>query len=178
MNDANLFQNTLSNLTQALRELELLYEQYFSGQEKRAPLRQRQQLEKQLRRLSRRRIIKSVHRFQFETLSMRYHTYAANWDRMQRRLDEGRCHRPTDPQKNAPALAAPQTVDPDEAIYRNVVEAHLACNLPDPPPGRRQFANFLDRQKKHLRERWGNRRVDFRVVIENGKPKLKVRRKK
>jgi hypothetical protein len=177
MDDATLFQNKLNELTQALRQLEILYEQYFSGQEKRAPLKQRQHLEKQLRLLSNRKIIKTAHRFQFDNLSSRYYTYATNWDRMQRRMDEGRFTPSPDRKNNVTPYTAPQTA-PNEELYRSLVEAHRACNLPTPPPGRKQFATFLDRQRKHLRERLGDRKVLFRVVIENGKPKLKARSSK
>lgn len=178
MDDATIYQNKLNELNQALRRLEILYEQYFSGQEKRAPLKERQQLEKQLRQLNNRRIIKTSHRFQFENLSLRYHTYVANWDRMQRRLDEGRCERPAGRKKTAITSTVRQAADQNEDLYRSLVEAHLACDLPHPPPDRKQFTSFLDRQKKNLQERWGDRKVLFRVVVENGKPKLKARSSK
>jgi hypothetical protein len=46
------------------------------------------------------------------------------------------------------------------------------------PPGRSQFNTFLERQKAKIQERFGKREVEFRIVIENGKPKLRAKAKK
>jgi hypothetical protein len=38
-------------------------------------------------------------------------------------------------------------------------------------------ANFLAKQKEAIKERFGDRQVDFVVVTASGKPKVKVRAK-
>jgi hypothetical protein len=38
-------------------------------------------------------------------------------------------------------------------------------------------AAFLEKQKDKIQEKFGDRKVEFRVVIEDGKPKIKVRPK-
>lgn len=40
---------------------------------------------------------------------------------------------------------------------------------------RQQVEAFMEKQKEAIRQRFGDRPVDFRVVIEDGKPKVKVR---
>ena len=68
--------------------------------------------------------------------------------------------------------------DPVESVYRELVSAHTASNLPGPPPDRRQIADFLDRQREKLHATFGDRELDFHVVTENGRPRIKVRDKK
>lgn len=176
MDEGKIFQQKLDDIAAEMRSLELLYERYFSGEEKREPLQQRTELEKKLRRLSTRRIIKTDHRFRFETLSGRYHTYATRWNRIQRLMDEGKYHRHLDTGRSK----TPHTSHSDktnEDLYANLMMAHKECNLSTPAPDRNQFNAFLERQKQQIQERFGKRQVEFRVVIENGKPKLRAKAK-
>ncbi|MGE4544234.1 MAG: MXAN_5187 C-terminal domain-containing protein [Pedobacter sp.] len=178
MDDRKIFQKKLDDLGADLRELELLYERYFSGEEKREPLKQRTELERKIRALSTRRIIKTDHRFRFETLSTRYHTYATHWNRILRLMDEGKYQRHLDRRgSQRPPDAALRSINPTDELYDSLVKAHRECSLSTPPPDRNQFANFLDRQKCQIQERYGKQEVEFRVVIENGKPKLRAKAK-
>ena len=178
MDERKIFQKKLDDLGADLRELELLYERYFSGEEKREPLKQRTELERKIRALSTRRIIKTDHRFRFENLSTRYHTYATHWNRIQRLIDEGKYQRHQDRRGSQRTPdAAQRSINPTDELYDSLVKAHRECSLGTPPPDRNQFANFLDRQKCQILERYGKREVEFRVVIENGKPKLRAKAK-
>lgn len=176
MDEGKIFQKKLDDIAAEMRSLELLYERYFSGEEKREPIQQRAALEKKIRRLSTRRIIKTDHRFRFETLSGRYHTYATRWNRVQRLMDEGKYHRHlnTGRAKTSPSHCSDKTNDD---LYANLLMAHEECNLPSPTPDRNQFNAFLERQKQQIQERFGKRQIEFRVVIENGKPKLRAKAK-
>jgi hypothetical protein len=50
--------------------------------------------------------------------------------------------------------------------------------FPGLPPSRpHPVQRFLERQKAQIKERFGKREVEFRVVIENGKPKLRAKAK-
>ena len=162
-----------------LRELEILYEQYFAGVEKREPLRKREILSQRLRAFTNRRIIQTDLRFRYQTLAARFHSYAGYWDRILRLIDEGRynrqAHRAALPPMDRPP---PETENEVDIVYRALLEARLACHLEGPPPGRDQVARFLDQQKDRIREKFGDRDVEFRVVTEEGKPKIKVRAKK
>lgn len=178
MDERKIFQKKLDDLGADMRELELLYERYFSGEEKREPLKQRTELERKIRSLSTRRIIKTDHRFRFETLSTRYHTYATHWNRIQRLMDEGKYQRHQDRQGSQRKPNATQcSTNPTDELYDSLVKAHVECSLGTPPPDRSQFASFLERQKNQIKERYGKQEVEFRIVIENGKPKLRAKAK-
>ncbi len=176
MDERKIFEKKLDELAADMRELELLYERYFSGEEKREPLKQRVELERKLRALSTRRIIKTDHRFRFESLSTRYHTYASYWNRIQRLMDEGKYQRHLDRRsvKSAPETAHHSSKSSDE-LYDSLVKAHGECSLGTPPPDRNQFENFVERQRKQIQERYGKQNIEFRIVIENGKPKLRAK---
>lgn len=176
MDEGRILQNKLNEIAADLRDLELAYERYFSGEEKREPLKQRTLFERKLRALSRRSIIRTDLRFRLDNLSGRYHTYAAHWNRIQRLMDEGKYqrHLPRGTQQN-PAPGPRREHDGADELYDRLLNAHRECALSTPPPDRTQFAAFLDRQKQQIQQRYGKREVEFRVVIENGRPKLRAK---
>ena len=177
MEERKFIARELDSIEAEMKELQIRYEQYFAGVEKREPLHDRQDLATRLRRFVNRRIIQTDLRFRYQTLATRFHTYASYWDRILRLMDEGRYVRqqgsrlPTPP----PAAQPGQTRVEVEKVYRELVEAQRSCNLAGEVPDRRQLASFLEKQKEKIREKFGDREVEFRVVTEGGKPKIKVR---
>jgi len=182
MNDRMAILRDLGEIEQELKELVILYEQYFAGVEKREPIKQREALARRLRRFVNRRIIQTDARFRYQTLSARYHSYSSHWDRILRLIDEGRYDRHTAKLKDAPPLAeepiAPVPTDPGDKIYQDLLAARQSCGIAGPPPDPRQVKLFLENQRDKIREKFGDRAVEFRVEIEDGKPKIKVRAKK
>ncbi|BCR06729.1 hypothetical protein DESUT3_37980 [Desulfuromonas versatilis] len=168
----------LSRIEQDLKELEILYEQYFAGVEKREPVKQRDGLAQRLRHFTNRRITQTDLRFRYQTLAARFHSYATYWDRILRQIDEGRYVRQQAPKVPVPAPAAAPSGDETEAIYRELLLARQACNLKTTTLDREQVSRFIEQQREKIREKFGDRAVEFRVVTEDGKPKIKVRAKK
>ena len=181
MDERKILRKKLDELAAELRELEVAYERYFSGEEKREPLRQRTMLEKKIRTLSIRRIIRTDDRFKFETLAGRYHTYATHWNRIQRLIDEGKFERHLSRNgkqaTSADANRSAPSTEKSEKLYNDLLQAHQDCALSTPPPDRGRFNAFLERQKENIQQRYGKRNVEFSVVVENGKPKLRAKGK-
>ncbi|MEZ4601377.1 MAG: MXAN_5187 C-terminal domain-containing protein [Syntrophotaleaceae bacterium] len=168
----------LDLIAQQLRELEIQYEKYFAGEEKRAPLKGRDNLYRRLRRIANRRIIQTDLRFRYESLSARFFSYATHWDRIMRLMDEGRYSRHL--AKAGPARVASDQQKPQdevETVYQQLLQAHAECALAEPLPDRQKFSAFLDRQREALKDKYGGKEIEFRVVSENGKPKIKVKAK-
>jgi hypothetical protein len=169
----------LDLVAQDMRELEILYERYFAGEEKREPLKKRENLYKKLRRFANRRIIQTDLRYRYESLSARFFSYATYWDRILRLMDEGRYVR----HLKRTNLSGPQTIpaekqiDDTEQIYQELLKAHQQCALKDPPPDRDKFTAYLSRQRAALESKYAGQKLEFRVITENGKPKIKVRAK-
>jgi hypothetical protein len=74
-----------------------------------------------------------------------------------------------------PALTGITGID---AVYRDLLEARKACGIEGAIPSRQQIGAFLERQESTLREKFGDREVEFRVVTEGGKPKIRARARK
>ncbi len=179
MHERRNIDRELDTIEKNLRELEILYERYFAGVEKREPLQKRESLALRLRRFTNRRIIQTDLRFRYQNIAFRYHSYATYWDRILRLIDEGRhLRQPPKPGEMPPRHQPPTSGDEADAIYRELIAARKACNIEGPEPDRQQVARFLDQQKDRIREKFGEREVEFRVVTEEGKPKIRVRAKR
>jgi hypothetical protein len=169
------------------KTLEITYEQYFMGIERFEPSKERSILVLRLRRLVNTYIPQTDIRHRLQNLNNRLVSYAAYWDRTLRQIEEGRYQRHISHMKwaakpvgatpaNAPAATAPsQPADPVEKIYRELIAAHNGCQTA--PPKREQVAELLQRQAEAIRQRFGDRAVDMTVIVEDGKPKIKVRPK-
>lgn len=186
MDERTIFTRELVGIENEVRELHTLYEQYFAGVEKREPVKRRAAVSQRLLRFSQRRLQQTDLRFRYQNLATRFQSYVGYWDRILRLMDEGRYSRqlhkikapPVTPiiapsvENPAPA-AAP--VDATETIFRQLQQARVSCQMDPATLNRQQVEAFLEKQKEAIRQRFGDRPVDFRVVIEDGKPKVKVR---
>ena len=174
----------LNQLEKDLKSLEIAHEQYFLGIEKHSPEQQRQKLTLRMRKMITHYIPQTDLRYRLQSIASRFNSYCGYWDRIQRLIDEGRYERHTSriqrhaseqsPVKEPPATTAAS--DPVDNLYEELVNAHQSCQLR--PPNRDQVAKFLAKQKEAIKDRFGDKPVDFVVVTENGKPKIKVRAKR
>ena len=164
------------------KALEIAYEQYFIGFERFEPSKERQILALRLRRMINTHITQTDLRFRLQNVNSRFQSYSAYWDRILRLIDAGRYQRQLSHMKWAEKAAAkgpgeaprpPEPADPLERVYRELIQAHESCQIP--APRREQVAEFLKRQADAIRERFGDRPFDMVVVVESGKPKIKVR---
>jgi len=181
MTDRSNIAELLNRLENELKELEVSYEQYFLGIEKRAPELQRQKLSKQLRQLLTKYIPQTDLKFRLRGLTSRFHSYSGYWDRILRLIDEGRYERHISRLSRATQPAGPEFAppaaepDPIDSLYHKIVDAHQSCSLKS--PSRQQVIDFIAKQQSMIGEKFGHHRVEFDVVIDSGKPKIKVRAK-
>jgi hypothetical protein len=61
-------------------------------------------------------------------------------------------------------------------VYEALVEARQACGQDVANLTPAKLNEILDRQERELRERYGDSRVRFKVVVENGRAKLTASR--
>ena len=174
----------LQNIEADFKALEIAYEQYFMGIERFEPAKERQILALRLRRMINGYITQTDLRFRLQNVNSRFQSYSAYWDRILRLIEEGRYQRqishmkwaeqyqPKSQDQPARSSAPP---DPLDRVYQELVQAHESCRMP--APRREQVAEFLRRQAEAIRARFGERPVDMVVIVENGKPKIKVRAK-
>jgi len=173
----------LNQIEQELKELEINYEQYFLGIEKRSPQQQRSKFTIRLRKLVALYIPQTDLRYRLNGIASRFNSYCGYWNRVQRLIDEGKYERHTSriQRRVSETAAKPGAPDHDskanlvDNLYEQLVQAHQSCQMR--PPDREQVVSFLAKQADTIKQRFGDKQVDFVVVTESGKPKVKIRAK-
>jgi hypothetical protein len=174
----------ITSFEQSLNELVMKYEQYFLGMEKREPLPLLAEVERAARTYQNTPIINTMMKFKYNSLVARLNSYKQYWGRITRLIEEGKYSRDRfkmemHQQMGGAKPSAPQseksTGSDVDKIYRQYVEARRSCNLPVDSVTPEMIASVIERQKPALINKYGCRSVEFKVVIEDGKPKIKVR---
>lgn len=181
MRDRKQTARDLDDFQSRLKELEIRYEQYFAGVEKREPYRERKDLSRQVRQYNPQLITQTDLKFRYHGLTSRLASYSQYWDRILRLIDEGKYHRHltkaakahTTP-KESPTLSAPSEAD---QLHTELMRARKQCGLNGAPPDPERIAVYLAAQREKISERFGDRPVEFLVDIDAGKPRIKVRLK-
>ena len=171
-------------LESSISELVVKYEQYFLGMEKREPLKLCEDVERFIRRYNTSTIVNTMYKFKFNTLVGKFNSYKQYWTRINRLIEEGKYSR--DRFKMARHLAEnapkpvmehqPKTTDSSvESVFQSYLEARRKCNLPTDNINRENMVSVIETQREALKNKHHCADVEFRVVIENGAPKLKAR---
>lgn len=167
-----------------LKELITRYEQFFMGLEKREPLKLLEEIEKLVRRYATTPITNTMHKHRYNNLVARLNSYRQHWNRILREIEEGRYSRDRfkaelhESGRNTKATRdeqqpAPQDQELDR-IYAELLEARRSCKLPVDGVTREQLAATLDKQRPLISQKLGTSEIQFRVVVEGGKPKIKA----
>jgi len=185
--DRKRINRELEQIEHDMKTLEIAYEQYFSGIEKREPMKDRETLTKRIRQFANRRIMQTDLRFKYQNLATRFHSYNGYWERILKLMDEGKYHRNasqvTKPtglknQPGKPAAAAASGGSEVDSVYNDLMAARKNCNIAGKAPDRAQVASMLEKQKAAIREKFGDRPVAFKVETRDGKPRIVVKAKK
>ncbi|WP_020677462.1 MXAN_5187 C-terminal domain-containing protein [Geopsychrobacter electrodiphilus] len=185
MKERRKIEKVLNEIQQEMKELEIRYEQYFAGVEKREPQRNRTELAKRIRQLATRPIFQTDIKFRYQSLASRFYSYSQYWDRILRLMDEGKYHRhlsrkPTLPKLPAgPAVpsAEPQKPSTEETdrLLEALLSARQKCGQQGAALTREKVEQFLTTQKQKVQEKFGDRPVEFIVDSSSGKPQVKAR---
>jgi hypothetical protein len=179
----------LAQFEQNLGQLIIKYEQYFLGMEKREPLALLSEVEYYVRLYANVSIVNTMYKFKYNSLVARFSSYKQYWNRILRLIEEGKYSRErfklqmhegrkTKEQAGARTITTAR-VDPEvEDVYRQYVEARRACNLPVGNLSPDLIAAAIAKQKPAIIDKHRCSKVEIRVVVEEGKPKIKVRPKK
>ena len=183
-------QRDLQALAAGLRQLELEYNQFFSGRLPRPPWETRKRVEALVKKWDRGYIQSAADRFQFETLQRRYQTFVDLWDRGLRAREEGRpgpfvapaAPKPIEPAKpqakivHVTAFQDPmREMDKLHTLYDSLMDARREAG-DDVVPFHR-FAALVKDQVGRARE-GGADEVAFRVAMVDGKVNFTARPKK
>lgn len=173
---------------QRLEELIRAYEQYFQGTEPREPLKLLEEVEQAARRYAGTSIANTMVKFKFNSVVARLNSYKQHWSRILRQIDEGRYPRDRMRMKlhqkvaggqarsDAPTSSPPTRNEIDD-VYQKYLSARKSCNLQTDTMAPEKLKETLEKQRDALQKKHNCNDIEFRVVIEDGKPKIKARPK-
>ena len=155
------------------------YDLFFQGVRRTEPSEKRREVEETVRRMGQRKIVNSNDQFRFHGLQSRFYSLCNLWMRMVRDMEEGRLRRDSlgalvrgGPSAPAEPVDAAQI----DRVVEELVEARRACGLPagaaDELSATREALRIRARE---IAGKAGAGKVQFRIVVEEGKPKVKAR---
>lgn len=166
---------------QGLKELITKYEQYFLGLEKREPLKLREDVERLARRHSASSVSNTMLLFRYNSLRSRLASYRQHWNRINRLIEEGKYHRDRfKMERGAVAGAKPERAANEsevDKVYREFTEACRLCNISTATISREAISTSLEKHRSAIAEKYRCNDLEFRVLVEDGKPKIKARPK-
>ena len=182
MDDRRKLAQELDEIQTELKELEIRYEQYFAGLERREPYQDRQNLARRLRQFTNRHIVWTDLKFRYQNLATRFMTYGQRWDRILRLIEEGKYERHTAKLKQSRRTEKPPvSLSPDQEanqLHHELNRARQAQGLGGEAPSKEKVASFLSAQREKIRDRYGDQPIQFSVDNSGEKPRIKVSLKK
>ena len=184
MDERRQLAQELDDMQQSVKELEIHYEQYFAGIEKREPYNERQAIARRIRHFTNRHIVWTDLKFRYQGITSRFMSYGQYWDRILRLMDEGKYHRHTSRLKTAataPPASSTKSVDPKiEAtkLQQQLSQARKTFGISGNSPSTEKVAHFLAAQREKIRARYGDKAVEFSIDSSGEKPRIKVSLKK
>jgi len=168
--------DALDRIETDLADLKRQYDLFFQGVRRSEPQEERRILEWMVRRLGQRKIPNTTDQFRFSGLQSRFHSYSNLWTRMVRDLEEGRLFRDTQGTlvrtKSLPA--EPVTPDHLDRVIEQLKNARQECGIATEEKEVDSLREMLKSRAAEIAGNSGARRVEFRVTIEGGKPKVKA----
>ena len=188
----------LDVLEKSIRQLQIEWERFFSGIERKPPVDTRTRVEGMVRRYSNAEIRNNIERFRFQSLATRYQTFAELWAKRMRAMEEGR---PVGLHGKAAAMAAPPLLPPaaaqklapaaraanevrvkdaaaDTEAVRSLFDRFLEARKQAGESGGVKFESFqkiIAQQSARILNEKGASAVDFRLETKDGKVSLKAK---
>lgn len=176
---------------QGVSELIIKYEQYFIGIEKREPIKLLNDVESLGRKYLNVQIVNTMLKFKFNATLARLNSYKQYWNRINHLIEEGKYSRDRFKmelhQKNKSGAQPGKEEQPKtcekgltlevETIYHKFIEARKACHMPVGNITHEMISAAIEKQKPVIISRFKCKAVEFKVVIEEGVPKIKARPK-
>jgi hypothetical protein len=189
-------QEDLDRLDVAIRQLQVKWDLFFNGQEKKPPSDLQTQVEAVVKRYANSEIRNSAERFRYQSLSARLATFNELWQKRLRAREEGKAFgvhglradqlppparpSPPPPRAAAPAAGEIRVTDPSRdaaavrALYERFVEERRRAGESHAPVFE-SFRDLISKQTERIRSEKGAQAVDFRLETRDGKVSLKAR---
>ncbi|HEY6911645.1 MAG TPA: MXAN_5187 C-terminal domain-containing protein [Myxococcales bacterium] len=184
------FAEELAELDEAIQNLQVLYEKYFLGIDRRPPEEERQRVSRRAREMRESQVKNTALKFKIGTLFAKLLSFERMWDRTLREMEEGTYKRDVFKAKlrmrnagapravkpaAAPAEGPPQI--PEEKLrrlYDTFLVARRRCGEATDGISYDSVASRIRAQVPQLMEKHKARNIEFKVVIKGGKAVLKA----
>jgi hypothetical protein len=189
----------LDRLDVTIRQLQVKWDLFFNGQEKKPPSDLQSHVEQLIKKYANSEIRNNGERFRYQSLSARYTTFNELWQKKLRAREEGKAFGvhglradqlppprpaapPASPKEQRPGPApgeirvadASRDEDAVQELYNKFIEERIRAGEAHAPV----FENFRDlirQQTERIRAEKGAQAVDFRLETREGKVSLKAR---
>ena len=188
----------LDVLDQAIRQLQIEWEKFFSGIDKKPPIDTKNRLEALIRRHANAEIRSNTERFRYQSLTAKYNTLNELWSKKLRLREEGKAFGvhglraealpPPPPPAPPPRPGAGpgqradefrvQSPERDAATVRALYETFLAArksNGEAAPVKYESFQKLIGQQASRILSNKGGQAVEFRLETKDGKVSLKAK---
>jgi len=193
----------LDQLEQMLRQLQIEWEKFFGGVEKKPPNELRTRVESIVKKYAYTEIRNNTERFRYQALASRFNTFNELWNKRMRAIEEGR---PLGLHGRAAIAAAlvpgaasaaatgasarppagpgaggefrVRSPEKDESAVRGLYEKFLQARQEAGEKGTVKFDNFqklISQQASRIMADKGAQAVDFRLETKDGKVSLKAK---
>ena len=187
----------LEQIDQAMRQLQIEWEKFFGGVERKPPMDLKAKVEALIRRHVNAEIRNNTERFRYQNLTARYNTFNEMWSKRLRAMEEGRpmgVHGPraaavpppaqsARPERPAARAGAPGEVriqDPerDSEAVRSLFDRFVEERQKMGESGAVKFEGFrklIAQQASRILNEKGGQAVSFRLETKDGKVSLKAK---
>ena len=188
----------LDILERSFRQLQIEWEKFFGGVEKKPPMDLKARVEALIKKYAYAEIRNNGERFRYQTLSTRYATFNELWNKRMRAIEEGRpmgIHGIYERKVAPPPVYAPPTPaarvaasgsgevrvkDPGgdatavRSLFDRFLEARKAAGEAAPVKFE-SFQKIISQQAARILTEKGAQAVDFRLETKDGKVSLKAK---
>ena len=176
----------LSDLDEGISVLQVLYEKYFLGIDRKPPEQERKRISEKARELRTRSIRNTALKFKVNTLFAKLISFERMWDRTLREIEEGTYKRDVfkaklrsgdrDESRTGPVKpAAPSISDANlRRLYDTYLVARKRCGEATDGLTFDSMAARIRSQVPELMQKHKAKNIEFKVVIKGGKAILKA----
>lgn len=174
-------------LDNKIKQLKFEYNLYFTGSRPREPVMLRGEVQKLVTRYSNTGISNTAQRFKFNTITSRYFALRRQWDAILKQIEDGtyKLHVFKAKLRERGAEAEPradrahggvrnETTGGGTDLFEAYTKARQSCGEDPGGLSRGKLDQLVEQQRSAIQKRFGCDEVRFRVVVENGKAKLKA----
>lgn len=168
--------SALDRIEADLNELKRQYDLFLQGTRRTEPQEERRILGWMVHRMGQRKLSNTSDQFRFSSLQNRLNTYSSLWTRMIRDLEEGRLTRDSGGKIARATPVGEEPIPPDQLdrVLEQLKSARQECGITTEEKDLNALREMLKARAAEIAEKSGARRVEFRVTIEEGKPKIKA----